>query len=130
MEGVQEKEESSVHDICCKSEIDENYSVNTSCKMEKIPCKFYLEGRCRFGKDCNNYHNPNLKVNESTVIKQKVQHDNTQKQTKCTKKATKTKPRMRTALDVIHRIQWDDSLPEELITIGYEDRFKGIQVQR
>ena len=41
----------------------------------------------------------------------------------------KTKPKMRTALDVIHRIQWDDALPEELITIGYEDRFKGIQVR-
>ena len=40
----------------------------------------------------------------------------------------KKKIKMRTALDVIHRIQWDDNLPEECFTIGYEDRFEGIQV--
>ena len=37
------------------------------------------------------------------------------------------KPRMRTALDVIKRIKWDDDLPEEAFTIGYLDRFVGIK---
>ena len=36
--------------------------------------------------------------------------------------------KMRTALDVIKRIQWDDALPPELFTIGYLDRFLGVVV--
>lgn len=34
--------------------------------------------------------------------------------------------RMRTSLDVIKRLQWDENLPQEFFTIGYVDRFKGI----
>ena len=33
---------------------------------------------------------------------------------------------MKTALDVIHRIQWDENLPKEYFKIGYIDRFKGV----
>ncbi len=36
------------------------------------------------------------------------------------------KQSMKTAMDVIHRIQWDENLPEEFFIIGYLDRFKGI----
>ena len=38
----------------------------------------------------------------------------------------KTSDRMRTSLDVIKRLQWDENLPQEFFTIGYVDRFKGI----
>ncbi|THD18994.1 Leukocyte receptor cluster member 9 [Fasciola hepatica] len=41
-------------------------------------------------------------------------------------KKPKKKPPMRTAMDVVKRIMWDDKIPESLITIGYEDRFLGI----
>ena len=34
---------------------------------------------------------------------------------------------MKTALDVIKRIQWDEMLPSELFSICYLDRFTGIQ---
>ena len=37
------------------------------------------------------------------------------------------KPSMRTAIDVISRIQWDESLPTEEFLVGYLDRFSGIQ---
>ena len=33
---------------------------------------------------------------------------------------------MKTALDVIKRIQWDEMMPQELFTIGYLDRFTGL----
>ena len=33
---------------------------------------------------------------------------------------------MKTALDVIHRIQWDENLSREFFKVGYIDRFKGV----
>ena len=33
---------------------------------------------------------------------------------------------MKTALDVIKRIQWDEMMPPESFTIGYLDRFTGL----
>ena len=126
MEGINENESNKVHD---DSVDNENSSFNDINKMEKVQCKFHLEGRCRFGEDCNNYHDPNVKVKGREDIKLKNQKSNSKKQIKNITKIDKTKPKMRTALDVIHRIQWDDALPEELITIGYEDRFTGIQVR-
>ncbi|VDQ03995.1 unnamed protein product [Trichobilharzia regenti] len=33
---------------------------------------------------------------------------------------------MRTAMDVVKRVLWDEMIPQESITIGYLDRFKGI----
>ena len=36
------------------------------------------------------------------------------------------KPSMKTASDVISRLLWDDSLPQEKFTVGYIDRFDGI----
>ena len=87
-------------------------------------CSFYLEGRCRFGDECLNYHNPNVKP--SSVVASKK--DTVKKDRLNNESRNKKKIKMRTALDVIHRIQWDDNLPEECFTIGYEDRFEGIQV--
>lgn len=37
------------------------------------------------------------------------------------------KPAMKTAEDVIKRIQWDDQLPQDEFLVGYIDRFTGIQ---
>lgn len=56
---------------------------------------------------------------------------------KCALKQSKTKsqetdhcaakkPSMKTASDVISRLLWDDSLPQEKFTVGYIDRFDGI----
>ena len=33
---------------------------------------------------------------------------------------------MKTAFDVIKRIQWDEMMPPESFTIGYLDRFTGL----
>jgi uncharacterized protein (UPF0248 family) len=37
------------------------------------------------------------------------------------------KAALRPSSDVIQRISWDESIPQHLITVGYEDRFLGIQ---
>ena len=108
---------------------DDNVMVKDQNPPEpQTECPFYLEGRCRFGNDCNNFHDPNMKPNiDDKVLPNKKKHSS-QKQNTSSGRDCKGKPKMRTAIDVIHRIQWDDALPEELITIGYEDRFTGIQV--
>ena len=104
--------------------------VSNNASTQQIACPFYKEGRCRFGDTCLNYHDPNMKPikNPKVSEKGKQQKINISKQKKTSYKENKGKQKMRTAIDVIHRVQWDDNLPEELITIGYEDRFKGIQV--
>ena len=33
---------------------------------------------------------------------------------------------LRTATDVVHRIRWDSTLQQHLVTVGYLDRFCGI----
>ena len=103
--------------------------VSNNTSTQRIACPFYKEGRCRFGDMCSNYHDPNMKPIENRKFSEKgLQKNNMSKQKKLSYKEHKSKQKMRTAIDVIHRVQWDDNLPEELITIGYEDRFKGIQV--
>ena len=103
--------------------------VSNNASTQQIACPFYKEGRCRFGDMCLNYHDPNMKPIKNRKFSEKnEQKSNISKQKKMSYKENKSKQKMRTAIDVIHRVQWDDNLPEELITIGYEDRFKGIQV--
>ena len=114
------------------SDLESNKSsediLNQSAQIIRTVCQFFLNGRCRFGEDCHNFHDPKLKTNLGDKIKETQQKNNFNKQTKNIGRDYKAKRKMRTAIDVIHRIQWDDAIPEELITIGYEDRFKGIQV--
>ena len=90
---------------------------------KKEICQFYKEGKCRFGNECFNLHQgPFKKVSEGQTS---------------TKKKTVLKPEkspidksskmpMKTALDVIKRIQWDEMMPPESFTIGYLDRFTGL----
>ena len=131
MEG---KKESNNQGICAlETNKDEQCQDGVMVKDQNPPvpqtkCQFYLEGRCRFGNDCHNFHDPNLKLNVNDKVLPKNKKYSSQEQNISSKRDYKGKQKMRTAIDVIHRIQWDDALPEELITIGYEDRFTGIQV--
>ena len=123
MEGDQEKGK-------CSDFETNKVIMESKTQAARTKCQFHLEGRCRFGDECYNFHDPLVKMSselESNLKKNK--NGSSPKQKNCDGKVCKGKPKMRTAIDVIHRIQWDDSLPEELITIGYEDRFTGMQVK-
>ena len=113
-----------------------------------IVCKFFLQGKCRFGIHCINIHpgasaqsetnsSPESET-QSTVPNTK--HKSTKKDSSPSKIAQKSpvkitteetedtkKERMRTATEVISRILWDPDLPPEDFVVGYLDRFIGIQ---
>ncbi|XP_078541941.1 leukocyte receptor cluster member 9-like [Lissotriton helveticus] len=95
------------------SEADSETTKNESA------CHFFLEGRCRFGDRCRNLHLGTVKQTSPSKPKTgKTKTENLETKEK--------KPPMKTAEDVIARIQWDDQLPKDSFTIGYLDRFLGI----
>ncbi|XP_051018208.1 leukocyte receptor cluster member 9 [Acomys russatus] len=74
-------------------------------------CRFFLEGRCRFGARCRHPHpgatGPSPEVSQP--------------------EAGSKKPALRTAADVIQRIRWDPRLDPADFSVGYTDRFLGVQ---
>uniref|UniRef100_H3AYG4 Leukocyte receptor cluster member 9 n=2 Tax=Latimeria chalumnae TaxID=7897 RepID=H3AYG4_LATCH len=91
--------------------------------VEDATCRFFLEGRCVFGARCRNLHpgqesaTPAVDCSPSGKrgAEQKRELDRGGK-----------KPPMKTAEDVIHRLQWDAGLPKGAFSVGYLDRFLGI----
>eukprot|EP00079_Xenopus_tropicalis_P016939 XP_004916340.1 PREDICTED: leukocyte receptor cluster member 9 [Xenopus tropicalis] len=91
--------------------------INSSgAAAECVPCQFFLTGRCRFGERCRNVH-PGSLLSFQPESKPKPKGESEPKG---------KKPPMKTAADVISRIQWDPKLPKEDFLIGYLDRFLGI----
>ncbi|KAL8176769.1 UNVERIFIED_CONTAM: hypothetical protein K2H54_038482 [Gekko kuhli] len=81
-------------------------------------CRFFLEGRCRFGARCRSPHpdtgdTPNLEDHRPTSQNLPPHHPSGKK------------PAMKTAEDVISRLLWDTQVPAERFSIGYLDRFLG-----
>jgi len=83
-------------------------------------CTFYLENRCRFADQCFNLHpqhdNPSndpTEVRSAEVIPVTVD-------------GGRSKGKMRTASDVIHRILWDKALDSSTFYVAYTDRFIGL----
>ena len=71
---------------------------------ERIICQFYLEDKCRFGVDCINLHQGEV-VSKKKVKKlpsNPVNNDGRKEK----------KPPMKTAQDVIKRIQWDEDIAQ------------------
>ncbi|XP_061446357.1 leukocyte receptor cluster member 9 [Rhineura floridana] len=83
------------------------------------PCRFFLEGRCRFGARCRNHH-PGDTGSACHLEDPRPTH-NPFPQLPLGKK-----PAMKTAEDVISRLLWDTQVPAEHFSIGYLDRFLGI----
>ena len=90
---------------------------------DRLVCKFFLEGKCRFGEKCKNIHEAGQGNAEASPKSRRKQNIKADKEEIINKK----KPSMRTAEDVKNRILWDPMLPEEFFIIGYLDRFLGIK---
>lgn len=102
----------------------------------EIICKYFLNGTCRFGDKC--FHSHGQQTNNSDLqpldptdenvddsLHSKVGRKEKNCKTSFPKKPQKKTP-MKTATDVINRIQWDEKLNPENFTVGYLDRFLGV----
>jgi len=110
------------------TETERNESVDAEANLVICPtetkseiCKFFLENKCRFGDQCRNIHEGEPMQKSSMKNKR---NQRKQGETRCEK--NKKKPPMKTADDVIKRLQWDPMLPKEYFVIGYIDRFLGV----
>ena len=90
-------------------------------------CKFFLEGRCRFGEGCLNRHegSPRVEPKERKTLKE----EGRRKKKKVVEEKRRGKlPSMKTAADVISRLQWDKQMPVDKFTVGYVDRYFSQQI--
>lgn len=125
--------------------------VESPVEEEKKQCQFFIQGNCRFGEKCFNLHGEedppdkdsidNGVPSENDVPSENgvpcedgvpceevssLSFSSEQEQISLPKDGEKKKP-MKTAIDVIHRILWDDAFPTEKFIVGYLDRFLGVQ---
>ncbi|XP_072822661.1 leukocyte receptor cluster member 9 [Vicugna pacos] len=78
-------------------------------------CRFFLEGRCRFGARCRQPH-PGAPAPPPPQPKGEAEAE-----------AGAKKPPLRTAAAVIQRIRWDPRLDPADFSVGYVDRFLGVR---
>lgn len=78
-------------------------------------CRFFLEGRCRFGARCRLPH-PGASAPAAREAEPEPEPEPGAK-----------KPPLRTAADVVRRIRWDPRLDPADFTVGYADRFAGLR---
>lgn len=127
----------------------------TAPEDEATICKFFLEGKCRFGNKCRNKHDEVTSYKSDRrdeSLHSKISGDETEdvstatdhkemasgapkssnnssgngRHEKMKSGVSKKKPPMKTAGDVISRIKWDEELSPKDFTVGYLDRFTGI----
>ena len=101
----------------------------------RLSANNFLKGKCRFGDKCFNSHETSQSENTTkdgadynTPSFEKERDNmrrNSQKKNKILEsEKTRKKPPMKTATNVINRIQWDEKLNPEDFTVGYLDRFR------
>ena len=122
MEGVSQELSTSSHTVEAQQVDLEVRESNQS-----TVCQFYLQGKCRFDEKCRNLHEGTPSVPQSTKSSRGVLGESREREDHKDHRFEKKKCPMRTAEDVINRIKWDEMLPEESFTVGYLDRFLGVQ---
>ena len=93
-------------DRCPDSHPPELTPAADATEEDKPVCRFFLEGSCRFGDRCKNSH-PADQAPKSPVKSKKSRGTKEEKKTSPTVKKS-----MKTAMDVINRIEWDEMLPK------------------
>ena len=132
---------SKANDMNIKTENNQMQEVKDNKK-----CRFYMQGKCKFGDKCLNVHDKayidkncvvnkvnNKEISQNTSKKEDEMSLSMKKKSKSVNAVEEgliKKKSMRTAIDVIQRIQWDDALPTENFSVGYLDRFIGIQEKK
>ncbi|XP_019948572.1 leukocyte receptor cluster member 9 [Paralichthys olivaceus] len=104
-------------------------------------CPFFLKQKCHFGHRCRLRHSVPTPDDSGALSSDQDDTSDEEKSEKHKKKGkvdkaikpeykqgqeTNKKPRMRTAADVISRIQWDPSVDSSEFVVGYVDRFLGV----
>uniref|UniRef100_A0A8C9FYL2 C3H1-type domain-containing protein n=1 Tax=Pavo cristatus TaxID=9049 RepID=A0A8C9FYL2_PAVCR len=77
------------------------------------PCRWFLEGRCRFGPRCRHPH-----PGQSPTAGPEPNREEPA--------AEEKKPPLRRAADVLSRLRWDPRVDPEAATVEYRDRFVGV----
>ena len=92
-------------------------------------CRFFKQGKCRFGDQCRSLH-PGVK-RKTVQPEPAAAKPETKAKTAVVDDADEDEKKspMRIITDVIHRIQWDDDLDQAKFVLGYLDRFTG-EVER
>lgn len=103
--------------------MEEPSTIITTEEKQQV-CPFYLENRCRFGDQCWNVHPPELLATrlQGPPLTGKCRSSTSDDGGNI----SGGKARMRTANEVIHRIQWDPSLNAPDFLVVYLDRFAGL----
>lgn len=118
------------------SQPSESNSADDELKDHPV-CKFFLQGKCRFGDKCKNSHTI---VSKLKTPRKASSNDEVEKPVGTGGRKPKPKPLkedvgggktdkkvpMKTSDAVISRILWDPDLPAEEFKVGYLDRFVGI----
>ena len=112
------------------TEMEEKSEQNCSDSDKSVEevasvCQFFLQGKCRFGDRCRNVHEGTPPA--PAPLKTKTAPVREGERDPAVHGCEGKKCAMRTAEDVINRIKWDEMLPEESFTVGYLDRFLGLQ---
>ena len=115
--------------LSAATEMEEKSEPNCSDSDKSVEevgrvCQFFLQGKCRFGDRCRNVHEG---TPAPAPTKTKTTPGREGEREPGVKGCEGKKCAMRTAEDVINRIKWDEMLPEQSFTVGYLDRFLGLQ---
>ena len=119
------------------TEVNQPDPVNqpeTETSAESKPyCSFFQSGHCRFGETCFNLHelDPDYTPpNPNKRSRKKTKSGGQQSEAKLCDKCEKRGRKLRTVMDVVHRIQWDERYNAEEFIVGYLDRFDGMVEER